>query len=99
LSRFATEALVDVLMRSDEAQKVREAHDLARQLCERDDSRSSDYLRASASAEAALDDGAAVAFVTLGLERFEGDQELVTYARGLALRAGSSELRRVVGLP
>ena len=99
LTRFATESLAEALMRSDETQKVAEASRLAEDLCRRDDRRPSDFLLASASAEASGEDSQAVEWMSRGLETFGADPALIDHAQGLALRAGSDDLRRLLEAP
>lgn len=96
LARFAIESLAEVLMRSDETEKVAEANRLAEELCGREDRRPNDFLLASASAEAAGEDSRAVEWMSRGLEAFGADPALIGHAQGLALRAGSDDLRRLL---
>ena len=89
-------ALAEALIRSDDADKRREALETASELASRADASAEEVVLAAAAAEANDLAPQAVRLVEDALRAGQRSMQLVDYGRELAARVGSFELREVV---
>ncbi len=96
MMRLARFALAEALMRSDDADKRREAFETASELASGADASAREVILAAAAAEASDRAPRAVRLVEDALRAGQYSTQLVDYGGELAARFGSFELREVV---